>query len=44
MDWEEDVKKLMKNLKEIKVDRKCHAFVGISDEIKVWLTFLPLVS
>lgn len=28
----------------MKVDRKCNAYLGISDEIKKWLTFLPLVG
>lgn len=44
LDWEEDVKKLMKSLKDIKVDRKSNVFLGINEEIKNWLTFLPLVS
>ena len=43
-DLEEDVKKLFKKLKDMKVDRKCNAYIGISDEIKKWLTFLPLVG
>jgi dynein heavy chain len=31
-------------LKEIKVDKKCNAYLGIQDEIKKWLIFLPLIS
>ncbi len=38
------MKKLFKKLKDMKVDRKCNAYAGISDEIKKWLTFLPLVG
>lgn len=28
----------------MKVDRKCGAYVGLLDEIKKWLVFLPLIS
>ena len=34
----------MKSLKEIKVDRKSLAFLGINEDIKAWMVFLPLVS
>ena len=44
LDWEEDNKKLMKDLRDIKVDRKCNAFLGLNSEIKNWSIFLPLVS
>jgi len=44
LDWEEDNKKLVKDLREIKVDRKCHAFIGVNNLIKNWTIFLPLVS
>lgn len=43
-DMEEDTKKLMKTLKDMKVDRKCNAYVGIMEEIKKWLVFLPLIA
>jgi dynein heavy chain len=43
-DMEEDVKKLQKTTKEIKVDRKCNAYVGLMNNIKSWLTFLPLIA
>lgn len=43
-DMEEEVKKQQKILKEIKVDKKCNAYLGIMDEIKKWLIFLPLIS
>lgn len=44
LDWEEDNKKLGKDLRDIKVDRKCNAFLGINGAIKTWTQFLPLVS
>lgn len=44
MDLEDDVKKMMKTLKEMKVDKRCNAYLGIMDEIKRWLVFLPLIS
>jgi dynein heavy chain len=28
----------------MKVDKRCNAYVGIMDEIKKWLVFLPLVA
>lgn len=43
-DMEEDVKKLMKTTKEIKVDKKCNAYTGLITNIKSWLTFLPLIA
>jgi len=43
-DMEDDVKKLMKTLREMKVDKRCGAFTGIQDEIKKWLTILPLFT
>jgi len=44
MDMEEEVKKLMKQLKEMKVDRKCNAYLGIFEEIKKWQLLLPLIG
>ena len=41
---EDDVKKLMKTLKDMKVEKKANAYGGILEEIKKWLIFLPLVS
>jgi dynein heavy chain len=41
---EEEVKKLMKTLKDMKVDRKCNAYLGIMDEIKKWLILLPMIG
>jgi dynein heavy chain len=41
---EDEVKKLMKTLKDMKVDKKANAYVGILEEIKKWLIFLPLIA
>ena len=43
-DMEEDVKALNKQVKEMKVDKKCNAYLGIIEETKKWLVFLPLIS
>lgn len=43
-DMDEEVKKLQKKMKEIKVDKKCNAYNGIMDVIKKWLIFLPLIA
>ena len=39
---EEEVKKLERMLKAMKVDKRCNAYIGILEEIKKWLKFLPL--
>ena len=41
---EDEVKKLMKSLKDMKVDKRANAYIGIMDEIKKWLVFLPLIA
>ena len=41
---EDQVKKLMKSLKDMKVDKRANAYNGILDEIKKWLNFLPLIG
>lgn len=41
---EEEVKNLERTLKGMKCDKKCNAYIGILEEIKKWLKFLPLVS
>ena len=41
-DMEEEVKKQERTLKAMKVDKKCNAYIGILEEIKTWLKFLPL--
>lgn len=41
---EDQVKKLQNTLKNMKVDKRCNAYVGILDEIKKWLVFLPLIA
>jgi dynein heavy chain len=43
-DMEEDTKKLMKTLKDMKVDRRCNSYLGVMDVIKKWLIFLPLIG
>jgi dynein heavy chain len=43
-DMDEQTKGLMKVLKDMKVDRRCNAYVGIMEEIKKWLVFLPLIG
>jgi dynein heavy chain len=41
---EDEVKKFMKTLKDMKVDKRCNAYAGLLDDIKKWLVFLPLVQ
>jgi dynein heavy chain, axonemal len=41
---EEEVKTNQKFLKEMKCDKKCNAYIGIQEEIKQWLVFLPLIA
>lgn len=43
-EMEDEVKKLMKTLKDMKVDKKANAYAGILDDIKKWLVFLPLIA
>jgi len=43
-DMEDEVKKLMKTLKDMKVDKRANAYAGILEEIKKWLIFLPLIA
>lgn len=43
-EMEDEVKKLMKTLKDMKVDKRANAYLGILEEIKKWLIFLPLIS
>lgn len=43
-DMEEEVKTNFKNLRDMKVDKKCNAYLGIQEDIKRWLVFLPLVA
>jgi len=43
-EMEDEVKKLMKSLKDMKVDKKANAYAGILEEIKKWLVFLPLIA
>ncbi len=41
---EDEVKKLMKTLKDMKVDKRANAYLGILEDIKKWLIFLPLIA
>jgi dynein heavy chain len=41
---EDEVKKLMKTLRDMKVDKRANAYIGINEEIKKWLIFLPLIA
>lgn len=43
-DMEEEVKTLNKQVKEMKIDKKCNAYLGIIEETKKWLVFLPLIA
>jgi len=43
-DMEDAVKKLLKTLKDMKVDKRCNAYTGILEKIKEWLVFLPLIA
>jgi dynein heavy chain len=45
MAMDDEVKSLRKTLLEIKgVDRKSNTFLGISEDIKKWATFMPLLN
>ncbi len=42
---EDDIKKLRQGLTPIKIsDRKCNAFMGITDDIKRWGNFVPMIT
>jgi dynein heavy chain len=43
-DMDEKTKKLLKQLKEMKVDKRANAYIGIMDGIKKWIIFLPLIE
>lgn len=43
-DMEDDIKNKFKALKEMRCDKKCNTYLGIQDEIKKWLVFLPLIT
>jgi len=45
MDMDDEIKGLRKNLLDIKgIDRKSNTFLGISEDIKKWATFMPLLN
>jgi len=43
-EMEDEVKKLQKTLKDMKVDKKANAYAGILEDLKKWLVFLPLIA
>lgn len=43
-EMEDEVKKLLKTLKDMKVDKRANAYTGILEEIKKWRIFLPLIA
>jgi dynein heavy chain len=43
-EMEDEAKKLLKTLKDMKVDKRANAYSGLLDEIKKWLIFLPLIA
>lgn len=44
-EMEDQVKKMRQGLNPIKIaDRKCNTFTGITEEIKRWAVFIPLIS
>ena len=44
-EMEDEIKKMRQGLQPIKIaDRKCGAFTGISNEIKQWGIFAPLIG
>lgn len=43
-DMEDDAKKQVKLLREMKVDKKSLAYTGILEDIKKWLIILPLLA
>lgn len=44
VDMEDQVKSAAKALREVKVHKKCDAYVGISEIFKRWIVFCPLVN
>lgn len=44
MEMEDEMKALSKKLRDVKVDRKCDAYLGIQDILKKWNVFCPLVG
>jgi dynein heavy chain len=43
-EMDEKTKKLNKQLREMKVDKRANAYLGILDQIKKWIVFLPLIE
>lgn len=43
-EWEEDNKRLQKDLRDQKVEKKTPAYLGIDRVVKNWANFLPLIT
>lgn len=43
-EMEDEAKRNLKILKDMKVDKRANAYNGLLDEIKKWLIFLPLIA
>lgn len=42
---EDNIKRMRQGLQPIKIaDRKCNTFTGVTEEIKKWSIFIPLIS
>lgn len=41
---EDEAKRNLKILKDMKIDKRANAYNGLLDEIKKWLIFLPLIA
>lgn len=45
IDMEDEIKKLRKALTDLRgIDKRSNAFIGITEELKKWATFLPLLG
>jgi len=45
MEMEDEIKKLRKGLIDLRgIDKRSNAFLGISEDLKRWATFLPLLG
>ena len=44
LEMEDEIKNLFRKLKEVKVDKKCDAFIGMTEVVKKWMVFCPLVG
>ena len=44
IEMEDEVKNKFKSLKEMRCDKKSNTYIGIQEDIKKWLVFLPLIT